>query len=97
VDAQPAGKLKDPKWWGTPDEPAREAGDPLNPLGKFWMALTGTDGEALGREGLRRARHGRPGQHRQGDEPRVHPVINEDVGQVYEMLIDGKSTVIVRE
>ncbi len=79
----PQGKLKNPKWWGTADEPAREAGDPLNPIGKFWMGLNGTDGDAIGKEGF-------------GIHGTIDPV-NENVEQVYEMLIDGKSTIIIKE
>ena len=93
----PQGKLKDPKWWGTPDEPAKEAGDPLNPLGKYWMALTGTDGEALGREGF--GVHGTADPDSIGKEMSHGCIrlVNENVERVYEMLIDGKSTVIVKD
>ena len=93
----PQGKLKDPKWWGLPEEPAREPGDPLNPLGKYWMALTGTDGEALGREGF--GIHGTADPDSIGKEM-SHGCIrltNENVERVYEMLVDGKSTIVVKD
>jgi hypothetical protein len=93
----PSGKLKDPKWWGTADEPAREAGDPQNPLGKFWLGLNGTDGDAVGKEGF--GIHGTIDPDSIGKEMSHGCIrlINDDVEQVYEMLIDGKSTIIVKE
>lgn len=93
----PQGKLKNPKWWGTADEPAREAGDPLNPIGKFWMGLNGTDGDAVGKEGF--GIHGTIDPDSMGKEM-SHGCIrltNENVERVYEMLIDGKSTIIVKD
>ncbi|HEY7117238.1 MAG TPA: L,D-transpeptidase family protein [Tepidisphaeraceae bacterium] len=93
----PQGKLKDPKFWGMEDEPARESGDPLNPLGRYWMALTGTDGDALGKEGF--GIHGTADPDSIGKEMSHGCIrmINENVGMVYEMLIDGKSTVITKD
>jgi lipoprotein-anchoring transpeptidase ErfK/SrfK len=93
----PQGKLKNPKWWGTADEPAREAGDPLNPIGKFWMGLNGTDGDAVGKEGF--GIHGTIDPDSIGKEMSHGCIrlVNENVERVYEMLIDGKSTVIVRD
>jgi lipoprotein-anchoring transpeptidase ErfK/SrfK len=93
----PQGKLKNPKWWGTADEPAREAGDPLNPIGKFWMGLNGTDGDAVGKEGF--GIHGTIDPDSIGKEMSHGCIrlINDNVEQVYEMLIDGKSTIIIKE
>jgi lipoprotein-anchoring transpeptidase ErfK/SrfK len=94
---QPQSKLKNPKWWGTPDEPAREAGDPLNPLGKFWLGLVGTDGDAVGKEGF--GIHGTIDPASIGKEMSHGCIrlVNENVERVYEMLVDGRSTIIVRE
>jgi lipoprotein-anchoring transpeptidase ErfK/SrfK len=93
----PQGKLKNPKWWGTADEPAREAGDPLNPIGKFWMGLNGTDGDAVGKEGF--GIHGTIDPDSIGKEMSHGCIrlVNENVEQVYEMLIDGKSTIIIKD
>jgi len=93
---QPQGKLKNPKWWGTADEPAREAGDPLNPIGKFWMGLNGTEGDAVGKEGF--GIHGTIDPDSMGKEMSHGCIrlVNDNVEQLYEVLIDGKSTVIVK-
>ena len=93
---QPAGKLKNPKWWGTGDEPAKEADDPQNPLGEFWMGLVGTDGDALGKEGF--GIHGTIDPDSIGKEMSHGCIrlVNDNVERLYEVLIDGKSTVIVK-
>ena len=93
---QPQGKLKNPKWWGTGDEPMKEADDPMNPLGEFWMGLVGTDGDALGKEGF--GIHGTIEPDSIGKEMSHGCIrlVHENVERVYEMLIDGKSTVIVK-
>jgi lipoprotein-anchoring transpeptidase ErfK/SrfK len=93
----PQGKLKNPKWWGTADEPAREADDPLNPLGEFWIGLAGTDGEAVGKQGF--GIHGTIEPETIGQE-KSHGCIRllaADIEKVYEMLVDGKSTIIVKD
>jgi lipoprotein-anchoring transpeptidase ErfK/SrfK len=93
----PQGKLKNPKWWGTADEPAKEAGDPLNPLGKFWIGLNGTDGDAVGKEGF--GIHGTIDPASIGKEMSHGCIrlVNENVEWVYQMLVDGKSTIIVKD
>jgi len=93
----PQSKLKNPKWWGTAEEPAREAGDPQNPLGKFWIGLHGTDGDAVGKEGF--GIHGTIAPDTIGKEMSHGCIrlVNENVERVYEMLVDGKSTIIVKD
>lgn len=93
----PQSKLKNPKWWGTADEPAKEAGDPLNPLGKFWIGLQGTDGDAVGKEGF--GIHGTIDPASIGKEMSHGCIrlVNENVEWVYQMLVDGKSTIIVKD
>ena len=93
---QPAGKLKNPKWWGTGDEPAKEADDPTNPIGEYWMGLVGTDGDAIGKEGF--GIHGTIDPDSIGKEMSHGCIrlVNDNVERLYEVLIDGKSTVIVK-
>jgi LysM repeat protein len=93
----PGGKLKNPKWWGTDGEPPVDSGDPNNPLGTRWMALNGTQGDAVGKEGF--GLHGTIDPNSMGKEMSHGCIrmVNENVEKVYDMLTDGKSTVIVTE
>jgi hypothetical protein len=93
----PGGKLLNPKWWGTDGEPPVESGDPKNPLGTRWMALNGTQGDAVGKEGF--GIHGTIDPDSMGKEMSHGCIrmVNENVEKVYDMLTDGKSTVIVTE
>lgn len=92
----PQNKLKNPKWWGAPDEPAKEADDPQNPLGEFWIGLTGVDGEAVGKNGF--GIHGtiEPDSIGKQSSHGCIRLVNSDVQQVFEMLVEGKSTVIIK-
>jgi hypothetical protein len=93
----PGGKLKNPKWWGVDGEPPVESGDPKNPLGTRWMALNGTQGDAVGKEGF--GIHGTIDPESMGKEMSHGCIrmINGNVEKVFDMLTDGKSTVIVTE
>lgn len=73
-----------------------EADDPKNPLGEFWIGLTGIEGEAVGK--LSYGIHGTIEPESVGKMASMGCIRmqNEDVELVYEMLIEGKSTVIVR-
>ncbi len=69
--------------------------DPNNPLGENWIGLEGVDGEAVGREGF--GIHGTIEPDSIGKEASLGCVRmrNEDVAVVYQMLVIGKSTVII--
>jgi lipoprotein-anchoring transpeptidase ErfK/SrfK len=93
----PQNKLKNPKWWGTADEPAREADDPKNPLGEFWIGLTGTSGQAEGKQGF--GIHGTIEPQTIGTQA-SHGCVRlaaPDIERLYEMLLEGKSTVIIKD
>jgi LysM repeat protein len=91
-------KLKNPTWTNP-----REAGvvipggDPKNPLGTRWIALTGIDGGAVGQ--LSYGIHGTIEPHTIGTNSSMGCVrlLNEEVELVYDLLRDGKSTVTVVE
>ena len=92
---EPNRKLIKPKYFDPRGGGTIEAGDPTNPLGDYWIGLVGTDGEAVGR--LSYGIHGTIEPDSIGKMAslgciRMH---NEDVAIVYEMLIEGKSIVIV--
>lgn len=91
------GKQKNPKFWGAGDLPPMEADDPQNPLGEFWLALTGIDGQAEGKESY--GIHGTIDPASIGTEASMGCIRlkAEDIAMVYELLVDGKSRVIVRE
>jgi lipoprotein-anchoring transpeptidase ErfK/SrfK len=93
----PGGKQKNPKFWGAGDLPPMEADDPQNPLGEFWLALTGIDGQAEGKESY--GIHGTIDPSSIGKEASMGCIRlqAEDIAMVYELLVDGKSRVIVRE
>jgi lipoprotein-anchoring transpeptidase ErfK/SrfK len=66
-------------------------------LGKFWIGLAGTDGQAIGQTSY--------GIHGTIDPDSIGKMAsmgcirlrNEDIALVYEMLVEGKSTVIVKD
>jgi len=69
--------------------------DPNNPLGDNWIGLEGVEGDAVGREGF--GIHGTIEPDSIGKEASLGCVRmrNEDVAVVYQMLVTGKSTVII--
>ena len=91
------GKQKNPKFWGAGELPPMEADDPQNPLGEFWLALTGIDGQAEGKESY--GIHGTIDPGSIGKEASMGCIRlkAEDIAMVYELLVDGKSRVLVRE
>lgn len=93
----PQNKLKNPKFWGASDLPPSEADDPKNPLGEYWIGLEGTDGHAVGKQSY--GIHGTIEPDSIGKQA-SHGCIrlgNGDIDLVYEMLVEGKSTVIVKD
>ena len=90
-------KLKNPAYYSPRGEGVIAADDPKNPLGEFWIGLTGVDGHAVGK--LSYGIHGTIDPDSIGKQSsmgciRMH---NEDVAQVFQLLIEGKSTVTVRD
>ncbi len=88
-------KIKNPTYYSPRGEGVIEAGDPKNPLGPFWIGLSGIDGQAVGQQSY--GIHGTIDPDSIGKQSsmgciRLH---NEDVAVVYEMMVEGKSLVIV--
>jgi lipoprotein-anchoring transpeptidase ErfK/SrfK len=102
-DSTPTGtwlvemRMTNPKWWGARNLPPIEAGDPKNPLGKFWISLTGIDGKAEGQQSY--GIHGTIEPDSIGKQASMGCIRmrNEDVAMVYEMLVAQKSIVVVRD
>jgi LysM repeat protein len=90
-------KQKNPKFWGSgPDHPPMEADDPMNPLGEYWIGLVGTDGQAVDKHGY--GIHGTIDPSSIGKQASLGCIRlkNEDVAIVYELLVEGKSIVLVK-
>ncbi len=96
-EVQQGGKLKNPKFWGVADLKPVEAGDPNNPLGHYWIALTGLHGNAVGQQSY--GIHGTNEPNTIGTQA-SHGCIrlrDADIELVYALLVDGKSTVLVKD
>jgi hypothetical protein len=94
---EPQRKIKNPVYYSPRGQGIIDADDPKNPLGEYWLGLTGVDGHAVGK--MSYGIHGTIEPDSIGKQSsmgciRMH---NEDVAQVYEMLVEGKSTVIVQD
>jgi lipoprotein-anchoring transpeptidase ErfK/SrfK len=104
-DSTPAGKwlvqsqrkLKNPTYYSPRGEGIIAADDPRNPLGKFWIGLTGTSGDAVGR--LSYGIHGTIDPNSIGKMESLGCIrmLNEDVALVFDLLVEGKSSVVVRD
>jgi lipoprotein-anchoring transpeptidase ErfK/SrfK len=90
-------KLKHPTYYSPRGEGIIDSGDPKNPLGPCWIGLTGTDGHAVGQ--MSYGIHGTSDPASIGHQSslgciRLH---NEDALVVFDMLVEGKSIVVVRD
>jgi len=94
VEAQ--RKLKNPTYFSPRGEGIIEADDPKNPLGEYWIGLTGTDGAALGK--MSYGIHGTIEPESIGHQSSLGCIRmrNDDIAMVFNMLVEGKSIVIVR-
>lgn len=92
-----AGKLKNPVYYSPRGEGIIAADDPKNPLGEFWIGLAGIDGSALGKSSY--GIHGTidPDSIGRTESMGCIRMRNEDAAIVYELLVEGKSTIVVRE
>jgi lipoprotein-anchoring transpeptidase ErfK/SrfK len=90
-------RIPNPKWWGARGLPPIESGDPKNPLGKYWLALTGIDGKAEGQQSY--GIHGTIEPESIGTQASMGCIRmrNEDVSVVYSLAVSGKTTVVVKD
>jgi lipoprotein-anchoring transpeptidase ErfK/SrfK len=102
-DSTPTGvwaiqnKVKNPTYYSPRGEGIIAADDPKNPLGEYWIGLTGTDGHAVGKTSY--GIHGTIDPSSIGKQQSMGCIRlkNEDIAQVFEMLLEGKSTVTVKD
>ncbi|MBC8108841.1 MAG: L,D-transpeptidase family protein [Anaerolineae bacterium] len=90
-------KIKNPTYFSPRGEGVIDADDPKNPLGEFWIGLTGIDGHAVGKASY--GIHGtiEPNSIGRQESMGCIRMRNEDVARVFELLVEGKSQVVVRE
>lgn len=96
-DVTPGRKLAHPVYYDPRNQGVvYEASDPKNPLGDYWIGLTGVEGEAVGK--MSYGIHGtiEPDSVGKMSSMGCIRLRNEDVKLVYEMLVEGKSTVLVK-
>ena len=94
---EPHKKLKKPTYYGPRGEGVIAAGDPKNPLGDFWIGISGIDGQAIGKTSY--GIHGTIEPDSIGKEVSMGCIRmrNDDIALVFEMLVEGKSKVIVKD
>jgi lipoprotein-anchoring transpeptidase ErfK/SrfK len=88
-------KLQHPTYYPPEGGTPIEADDPANPLGGYWIGLTGVDGEAIGRTSY--------GIHGTIDPDSIGHQASEgcirlraaDIALVFDLLVEGKSKVVV--
>ncbi|OXU14380.1 L,D-transpeptidase family protein [Sedimentisphaera salicampi] len=90
---KPGGKMVSPTWTDPDSGRTYDAMDPDYPLGKRWIALKGISGEAKGRTGF--AIHGtsEPESIGQKSSRGCIRLSNEDVVEVYDLMMPGESHV----
>jgi len=102
-DSTPSGvwavgnTLKNPAYYSPRGGGVIAADDPKNPLGKFWIALIGTDGKAVGKTSY--GIHGTIDPNSIGKQESMGCIRlrNDDITMVYELLVTGKSIVVVKD
>lgn len=89
-------RLTRPTWTNPRTGQRISADDPQNPLGKYWIALQGLDGKALGQSGY--GIHGTIDENSIGTDASMGCVrmANKDIEVVYSLLVPG-STVTVAD
>lgn len=94
----PSGaKMRNPVYYSPRGEGIIAADDPNNPLGDHWIALEGTAGDAVGKQSY--GIHGTIEPSSIGTQASMGCIrlLNEDVAQVFEMLYEVKSTVVIQD
>ena len=94
---EPQKKLPNPTYYSTRGEGVIDKDDPKNPLGEYWIGLTGIDGKAIGKQSY--GIHGTIEPDSIGTMASMGCIRlrDADIARVYEMLVEGKSTVLVTD
>ena len=102
-DSTPTGtwavknRVSNPAYFSPRGEGIIAADDPKNPLGEHWIGLSGTEGNAVGKQSY--GIHGTIDPDSIGKQASMGCIRlrNDDVARVFEALVQDKSTVTVRE
>jgi len=94
---EPGHKLTHPIYYSPRGEGMIAADDPKNPLGEFWIGLAGTNEQTVGKTSY--GIHGTIDPDSIGKQASLGCIRlrNEDIALVYEMLVEGKSGVVVKD
>jgi lipoprotein-anchoring transpeptidase ErfK/SrfK len=94
---EPHHKLKHPTYYSPRGEGVIASDDPKNPLGGYWIGLTGTEGQALGK--LSYGIHGTIDPASIGKQSSMGCIRlrSEDIALVYDLMVEGKSMVVVKD
>jgi lipoprotein-anchoring transpeptidase ErfK/SrfK len=94
---EPHRKLKHPTYYSPRGEGVIAADDPKNPLGGYWIGLTGTEGQAVGK--MSYGIHGTIEPDSIGKQSSLGCIRmrSDDIAMVYDMMVEGKSMVVVKD
>jgi lipoprotein-anchoring transpeptidase ErfK/SrfK len=94
---EPHKKIKNPVYYSPRGEGVIDADDPKNPLGERWVGLTGIDGHAIGKASY--GIHGTIDESSIGKQQSMGCIRmkNADVEVLFDLLVEGKSIVVVRD
>jgi len=94
---EPHRKLKHPTYYSPRGEGILNADDPKNPLGGYWIGLTGTEGQAVGK--MSYGIHGTIEPDSIGKQSSMGCIRlrADDIAMVYDMMVEGKSMVVVKD
>lgn len=91
----PHAKLRHPTYYPPEGGSPIDSDDPKNPLGGYWIALTGENGQALGRTSY--GIHGTIEPDSIGKQASMGCIRlkNDDIAMVFDLMSEGKSKVLV--
>jgi lipoprotein-anchoring transpeptidase ErfK/SrfK len=94
---EPGHKLTHPIYYSPRGGGVIPADDPKNPLGNYWIGLAGTEGQAVGQASY--GIHGTIEPDSIGKQASMGCIRlrNDDIAMVYEMLVEGKSAIVVKD
>jgi lipoprotein-anchoring transpeptidase ErfK/SrfK len=93
---QPGDKIRHPIYYSPRGEGVIAADDPKNPLGGYWIGLEGDEGQAVGKASY--GIHGTidPDSIGKMESMGCIRLRTDDIAMVYQLLIEGKSKVLVK-